>query len=424
MIVRGRGGGEVVMRTANLSALTEVLGGKSRAGVPVNAWTVGGIPAFTRAVRIAAEAVASLQMRVWRGVFPNRSAVDSVWQARLLRGPLSTVQTRFQFFETIEESLSKRGNAYVWKNIDPVTQRVMELVALHPDQVYPVLTSAGTVEYQVQVSPFYVDPTGQGNGFYTVTTKTMLHIRGHGDGGQLLAPSPIQLYADSLGVGIAKLRHEAQTYSRGAALRLAIQFPSSMNAEQAQSFRDQWQASYEGTDAMSTAVVGGGGEIKPIGLSMADTQFIESQNFGVSEAARIVGIPVSLLDGGEKGGAKPTTPEWEQMRWLMYGLGPRLERIESAFLADPWLFGPSASVYPAFDTQRFIRGDLTTEANIALTKVQSGQWLVDEARQLDDMPPLADGAGQVPQIVPVGGAPNPIPPSPPPNAGDFPDDQE
>jgi HK97 family phage portal protein len=406
------------MRTANLSALIGGVGVKQSAGVAVNPWTVGGIPAFTRAVRIAAEAVASLQMRVFRGVFPTRSQVDTVWQARLLRGPLSTVQTRFQFFETIEESLSKRGNAYIWKNTDPSSGRVVEMIALHPDQVYPKLLFSGVVEYQVQVSPFYVDPVGKGQGFYSVTTDTILHIKGHGDGGAVVAPSPVQLYADSLGVGIAKLRHEANTYAKGTALRLAVELPASVTPTQADQFRDQWKETYEGADGQATAILGGGGVIKPISLSMADAQFIESQNFGVAEAARIVGVPASLLDSGEhRSTSTPMMPEWEQMRWLRYGLGPRLERIESSFVSDPSLFGPSSLVYPAFDTEKFIRGDLTTEANIALSKVQSGQWLVDEARQRDNMPPLPDGAGQIPQVVPVGGGANPIMPSPPPNPG-------
>jgi hypothetical protein len=60
-----------------------------------------------------------------------------------------------------------------------------------------------------------------------------------------------------------------------------------------------------------------------------------------------------------------------------------------------------------FDVGASIRGDRQTEADITLKKVQSGQWLVDEARALDGLPPLPDGAGQIPQVVPVGGGPNP-----------------
>lgn len=404
--------GDREMRSVNLSQLG--VGPLSRrvAGVTVNPVTVSGIPAFTRAVRIAAEAVASLQMRVWRGFGLERVPVDNVWQARLLRGALSDRQTRFQFWETIEESLSKRGNAYIWKNTDPSTGRVTEMVALHPDQVNLMYLGPNPgLEYQVVVAPGYIDPVGKGMGFYRVDSDTILHIRGHGDGGALVAPSPISTYRDALGVGVAKLKYESRLYDKGTALRLSVEFPQSMTATQAREWRELWRESYElGADGGSTAVTGGGGVIKPIGITMADAQFIESQNFGVAEAARIIGVPASLLDSGEHASTStPKLPEWEQTRWLRYGLGPRLERIESAFSGDAVLFAPHSPVQPGFDTEKFIRGDLTTEASIALAKVQSGQWTPDEARMLDGLPPLPGGVGAVPIITPVGAAPNPDP---------------
>ena len=403
--------GDVELRSGVADPVIPPRPGSGPVGQPVTSWTVGGVPAFTRAVRILAEGVASLRLRVWRGDGVTRREVTTVWQARLFRDALSLVQTRFQAFETVQESLSKRGNAYVWKNTDPATGRVVELVALHPDQVMPMLDQRGTLRYQVGVGYGFVDPTGRGPGFYTVSTDVMLHIRGHGDGGALIAPSPIQLYRMSLGTAIAKLAHEARTYDRGTALRLAVEMPATITPEQAREWRDLWQSTYGGTDGATTAVLGGGGQIKPIGISMADAQFIESQNFGVEEAARIVGVPASLLDVTTSSTSSPKTPEWEQTRLLRYGLGPALERIESALLLDPSLFGRGSAVYPAFDTQKFIRGDLTTEAQIALSKVQSGQWLVDEARALDGLEPLPDGVGAIPQVTPVGGAPNPFPPA-------------
>jgi hypothetical protein len=40
-------------------------------------------------------------------------------------------------------------------------------------------------------------------------------------------------------------------------------------------------------------------------------------------------------------------------------------------------------------------------------RIQNGSELVDEARADNGRPPLPNGAGQIPQITPVGGAPNP-----------------
>jgi HK97 family phage portal protein len=389
------------------------------ARVPVSPSSVSGIPAFNRAVRIAAEAVASLRMRIWTGDGVDQRRVTSVWQARLFKDALNDVQSRYGFWETVETSLSKRGNAYIWVNPDPVTGRAVDMYALHPDQVLPLKQRSGSIEYNVFVGPDFVDPVGKGYGFYHVGPETILHIRGFDNFG-LISPSPIEVYRESLGVGVARLQHEGNTYGKGTALKGVVQLPAGIGRDAADQWRDFWKAQHEGANAQTTAILGGGAEFKTISMSMADAQFIESQQFGVEECARIVGVTATLLDvGGGAGNAKPLTPEHEDTRWFRYGLGPRLERIESALLNYPSLFAEGSSYYPAFDTSSFIRGDRVTEAQIALTKVQSGQWLVDEARALDGMEPLPDGAGQVPQIVPVGGQANPgVPPpaDPPPPA--------
>lgn len=379
----------------------------NRAGVPVTANSASGIPAFNRAVRIAAEAVASLRMRIWTGDGVDQRRVTSVWQARLFKDALNDVQSRYGFWETVETSLTKRGNAYIWVNTDPLTGRATDMYALHPDQVLPLKQPEGSLEYHVFVGPDFVDPVGKGFGYYKLGVETILHIRGFDNYG-LISPSPIEVYRESLGVGVARLRHEGNTYGRGTALRGVVQLPVGVGRDAGQQWREMWQATFEGSDGQTTGFLGGGAEFKPIGMSMADSQFIESQMFGVEECARIVGVPATLLDvGGRAGNSKPVTPEHEDTRWFRYGLGPRLERIESALLHYPSLFAEGSTYYPAFDTSYFIRGDRVTEAHIAATKVQTGQWLIDEARALDGLPPLPDGAGQIPVVNPVGAGPTP-----------------
>ena len=86
---------------------------------------------------------------------------------------------------------------------------------------------------------------------------------------------------------------------------------------------------------------------------------------------------------------------------------PRLEWLEGFIAADPDFFGPGSLDVPQFDQTGVLRGDLETEADISLKKVQSGQWLVDEARARDGLQPLPNGAGQIPQSSPSAAAPTP-----------------
>jgi hypothetical protein len=97
-------------------------------------------------------------------------------------------------------------------------------------------------------------------------------------------------------------------------------------------------------------------------------------------------------------------------RWLYHGLGPRLARIESALNADGDLFGPG-DIFAAFDVSDVVRGDLRSEDTVAHQQIQDGRLLVDEWRAARGFPDLPGGLGKIPQITPVGGAPNVVTPA-------------
>lgn len=404
MITRLRSGAEVELRAFALTDMVKwgysnlrTLSGQT------GEQAVRGIPALNRAARIRAEALATLRLHVWSGEGVEKMRASG-WQARLFEGPANEWQTRFGFWETAGESLAYRGNAYLWKNVDPNSRRVLEWFALHPDQV----ECKGAGQYKVSVMDGYIDPVGRGKGDYYVDYETVLHIRGHGDGGMWEAPSPIKVFRDALESPVHRQRHEARMWRRGTSLQLAVEFPQGVTKEQVDEWRPAWRETYEGSDGETTAVLGAGAQIKPIGMTAADAQFVDMAHLTVEDASRIMGVPANLLGAPtQTGNVKPTLEE-DLMTWLRFGLGPELGRIEAALEADRDLFpSQGRSVYPQFDTEGFVRGDIGTEASVLQGEVQAGILTPDEARALKGYPPHPNGVGAIPQITPVGGAPNP-----------------
>jgi HK97 family phage portal protein len=314
------------------------------------------------------------------------------------------LQTRFTFWETVEESMAWRNNAYIWNNVDPVSGRVVEWWALHPDQVTPQYDGSGGIVYRVEVAPGYVDPVGKGKGIYHKGPETILHIRGHGEGGQLTAPTPIEVFKQALEGPIGRQRHEARMWRRGTALQVAIEFPAGVGKEQADQWREVWRANYEGTDGETTAVIGGGGTIKPIGMTAADAQFAELADLTVQDASRIMAVPANLL--GVQVVKVRTNLEEDLMAWLRFGLAPELGRIEDALYAYPPLFGGSQTT-PGFDTSEFVRGDLQTETAILVALVQSGIITPNEGRHKLGYERDGDPNSDTLQVTPVGGTENP-----------------
>lgn len=404
MILNLRGGRQVEYRAFALTDMVRYgYGGLRNLGQPFGESAARGIPALNRAARIRAEALASLKLRCWSGEGPTRKRMDNVWQAKLFaKAQQNEYQTRFGLWETVGESLAWRNNAYVWKLVDPDTFRVIAMYALHPDQV-----KCKPYGYEVTVRAGYVDPVDRGDGVYRVDDSTILHIRGHGHGGMLEAPTPIEVFKEALMAPVERQRHEARMWRRGTALQLAVEFPQSVTQQQAADWRETWRATYEGTDGETTAVLGGGGVIKPIGMSTADAKFVEMAHLTVEDAARIMGVPANLLMAPSMTSVQRASLEEDLMSWFRFGLGPDLERLEAALAADEQLFGTlGRAVYAAFDTEAFVRGDLMTEATILQTRVQAGILTPDEARRILGYQPLPNGVGKIPQITPVGGAPN------------------
>lgn len=412
MILATRDGNQE-LRVSDLASFgirDEFSSGGTGAGVTINSKTAGGIPAVTQAVRMAAEAVASTDLGVWRGKGVNRSAVSTTWQSRFFDTPPSDQQSAFEFWEAAQESIDYRGNAYIWVNQD--AGQVTEWFALHPDQVTPYWTTTGKKRFYVMTAAWWIDPVGKGQGWYDVGAETILHIRGFGEGGAWIAPSPLERERDALKAALSKVRYEGKLYDNSANPSIVVSYPGELTQEQMNDYREAMQGMYGGPDrAGRIGVTGGGATIAKVGLTLADAQFVESMQFDVEQVARIFNWEASLLGGGTAGtgiASGPKTPEHELARLLRHRLVPRFKRIESALLSFPALFPRGARDYPMFNTDRALRGDLQTEANISLTKVQSGQWTRNEARALDGMPPVE--GGDTLQITPVGGAPNPEPP--------------
>lgn len=377
------------------------------AGVSVTGRTVGGIPAFDAACGIVGNAIGQLTLRVWRGNGPVRAIVTTTPQARLLRGSYNPQQDPFTFWHIIGASLTARRNAFIWKTFNNVGQ-VVEMTALHPDQVSNVRRDGKHLTYTVSFSDWFPQPSDvTGVGSLTVNESTIRHIRGRGGFGEIMAPSPMKQFRTAFSLAIAKQGHEASVYRNGAQGGLVVSFPAGVSREQADKWREGFDDEHAGvSNAGRTKVAGNGATITQIGMTQRDAAFIEAVGLSITDISLITGVPAWLL-GQRDATAKPLSPEHEMQRWVYTGLAPMLRRIESSLNADQYMFGGSDEC--GFDTSDLIRGDLMTEADIAIRKVQAGIWLPDEARSRDSLEPLADGQGQIPQITPVGGAPNASP---------------
>ena len=255
------------------------------AGVPVTQRAVAGIPAFDAAVGFAAESVAQTTMNVWRGAGALRERISDTWQAALFGGVPNPTQDWFTFWYIVEASLTARRNAYTWKT-KTTSGQVKYLTALHPGQVTPYITP-GRVQWTVTFLDGYPRPPEvEGLGTSTVDASVLLHIRGRGGVGEIMAPSPIEEFATSLGVVLAKQEHESALYRNGVQGGMVVAFPERVSKEQAVAWRDGFDSEHAGPgNTATTKVVPGGATITQIGTCQLDTRALSRQK---TAATRVV----------------------------------------------------------------------------------------------------------------------------------------
>jgi HK97 family phage portal protein len=384
--------GDRELRTTGEWGTEHIIPSPDGGGVVPLGQTVG-LPAVGAAIRLYSATVASLPLNVFEGEDDEKTKRPESWQHRLFEFPNDEV-SRFSFYWDIESGLESCGNAFIYKARMTRRKQVGALSILQPQNM--------TVKRDFETNELIYE-WWNGRERIKIPRDDVLHIRGDTLGGGDIGYSPLQVHRYSLMTQLQREQFEGKHFQNDARPGVALMFPQGVTEDQARTWADAWDARHQGAaNRGRTGVLGGGADLKTFPINLEEQQWVESQKFSVQDVARMYGIPAALLEEGDH-----STSEEESLRWLKFGLGPRLVRIQKAFKYDRDLFGRDTPLYPEFFVDDFLRSDAVSMAQVQKEKVQSGIWLVDEARAKDGMPPLADGAGQVPQLTPVGGAPNP-----------------
>lgn len=403
MILRTRHAGNVAVRSGTIGNSTVPLNGSSYiafSGATVNSDRANGLAAYGAAIRLIATTIASFDMCVYKGRGAEKQMVEDHPAARLLCEPAVGLCDQYTWVHDLARCVENDGNWFGRKirhngqvvSVDPIDPNLVRVRVEATGKVFDVM---------------------DGRGWRTLTTRDVLHVRGFAHTGFASGFSAMRLWANELGNALALSEFQGAFFRNGASPGVALKMPGKFDREQARQALDAWSADHSGLpNAHRPALLWGGAELATIPVNMSDAQFIESQKFTVEQIARITGVPAAMLDAGATATGRANT-EQDALRFLTFCVLPRSKRILSALAADRDLF-PEAGVYPAFEYGDMLAVDAATQAQVDKEHVQSGIFLVDEIRARKGMPPLppipadwTQAPGQIPQLTPVGGSPNP-----------------
>ncbi|MDB5415094.1 MAG: phage portal protein [Rubritepida sp.] len=381
-------------------------GGETAAGAPVSASSAMRVAAVYRCVDLRATALACLPIHVYAeqaGGGVGKKVSDHPLAILLGKRP-NRRHTGFEFRRLLSVHVLLRGNAYalkVWSR-----GRVVELLPMHPDRV--------RVEELADQSLRYTYTRANG-GQAVFSEEDVFHLRDLSTDG-IVGLSRITMMREAVGMAVQAERFGARMFKNGIGAGGAIKHPNSIGDVAYGRLKADMSERYSGADnAHKWMILEEGMDVAKLGLTSEDMQFIESRKFQRSEIAMFFGVPPHLIGDVEKTTSWGTGIEQQNLGFLQYTLGGDIamweQRIERDLIPD----SEPAKIYVKLNVSGFLRAASKDRAEYLSRALGSGgqqAWMTpNEARALEDLPPVPDG-DKLPQ--PMGASAPPPKPAPAP----------
>lgn len=336
------------------------------AGISVNAASAMQHSTVWRCVTLLADCVSTLPLHVYR--VGERDPLPAL--PPILAQPSARADT-VEFLGQVLVSLLLRGNAYavVVDRAGPAL-RPAQLEVINPDRV-SVTAPEGTVTYRL-------DGVEQDPG-------DVWHVRRWTPPGGLEGLSPIAHARQAVGLGLGIERFGAKLFGDAGIPAGVLTSDQHINQEAAENMQARWDERHKGNRRI--AVLGGGAKFQHITIAPEESQFLESSKANVATIARYYGVPAELVNGETAGPLAYTSPEMRAMDLLTFTVAPWLVVVERAL----------SRLLPRTQKARFnpdgiVRVDLKTRYEAHAIGIASGFLLKNEARDLEDRPPLPEPA--------------------------------
>jgi HK97 family phage portal protein len=348
----------------------------SSAGVAINSQTALTIGSYYAAVKLYADTVASLSWDTFIRIDGTRRPYRPSPSWMTMPQPLAPNYTAFDLKHRMVSSLLIDGNCFVLfirgRNGDIVEMRVLD-----PNRV--------TIK-MVDGSPIYT-VTGDDKVGVELTSDAILHIPLFATGSELRAPSPVEQHRTTLGLASATQLYSAKFYEQGAAPSAVIKIPGELTQDQADSLRNSFSRRHEGIEKMhKIAVLTGGADFQQMSMKISDMQLVETMHWGVESIARLMGVPLQLLQYPEA--TSYASSEVLMQAWLRLGLGPLVARLEAGLQR---LVPGADQTFIKFNIDSLLRPTTKERMDAYAVQLQNGIRSLNEVRRLEDLADINGG---------------------------------
>lgn len=381
-------------------------GNWSSSGRLVSTDSAMGLPAVMMAIRLISETLGTLPLVVYEGDEAEKKRRPDAPQWAVLHDQPNSNQTPFEVWSYVAASMQGWGGAFVLKGKSLLagSKTVVSLEPMDPARVRP----------KVKNGELLFDVRGPGGSTDVLSASDVLYIPGLlVASNPLIGVSAISAHREALGGALALEAYGNRFFSNNALPSLVIKSDAGNRSQRAEA-KESWDNAHQGGYNQGTAVLPPGWDVEKIGLSPADSQFVEGQKWSVDQVARIFKIVPPVMIGGTIDNPR-ATPEERNADFLQFTMTDQFVRIEQRLHADDDLF-PDKALRPMFVADGFARADMEARFQAYTLARQAGWLSVNDIRRKEGLPEIEGGDDY--QQTPVGGAPNLQPTKPQPKSGE------
>lgn len=333
------------------------------AGTTVDAHNSLQLLAVYGSVRLISDSISTLPIDCYRQV--GESKVDVPTPAWLVQ---PTVDLDFtSWCGQVLSSLLLSGNCYL--AVFRSGGVILELVPLDPAKVQ-VRREQGRKVFYISGSRY---------------DGEVVHIPGLMLPGSDTGLSPVEYARQSIGLGLAATQYGANWFDGEGNMPGVIEAPRALQPDTMKAMAEQWRRRRNRGNRGLPGVLQEGATWKPTGVTNEQMQFLQTRQYTAAEIAgqmflvdpSDLGIPVP---GSSLTYANLTDRNIRRVQVTLLPWISRLEHAISALMLRPR--------YMKFNVNALLRADLAARYSSYATGIGAGFLQVDEARELEDLPPL------------------------------------
>lgn len=360
---------ERLVSTQSLFALGGSWETSTLSGVHITQETAFKLEAFFAGTLMIADDVATLPVDAFVRVGDDREMSN---RPGWLDYPESGV-SRIDHFQQVIVSLILDGNSFTRILLD--ARGVAGLVVLNP-------LSVECVRNRVTGRPEFVYERR-----WTIPADEMIHIVDIRLPGALRGISRVDKLKENLGLAAALEEFAARFFGQGSHSGGIIEVPTNLTVKQANDLKDGFENHHRGLRrSHRPSVLSAGAKWVKSTVDNDSAQFLESRKFAVTQIARLLRIPPSMLGVTDSGVNGYASVEQNGIHYVQHTLRPYITKIEVGY--NRLLFG---GAFLKFNVDGLLRGDIATRYAAYSTGIQAGYLNINDIHRKEDMARVEGG---------------------------------